>query len=292
MKRALSYLAVLASLYIPIYGAAHAEWKDKNSEINATNFIIMDRGNPICSATLISLKFHLVITANHCMEDFISTKKVDETNADGEVKNVEKEVLDPVTLAQKSYQGYDLVGSSTYEADIVAHEKKVDMTLLKIRGDSVPQTIAAKMLPADRKVERGEKVWIVGNPLGTLDATLTSGIVSNTTRKFKTPWADEEEVAFIQTDAAINGGNSGGSMRDDDGFLIGIPDAGWRGANGLGLTLTPESMRAFLKRHCYAEVYDEKQTRHDCVQEKRKIENLKRDKRGLPPLKDDEGPQE
>lgn len=271
---------------------AHAEWTNKNDQINQTNFIIMDGGSPICAATLISLKFKLVITANHCMGDFITSKEVEETSPDGEVKKVTKEVLDPVTLAQKAYQGYDLVGSATYEADIVAHEKKVDMTLLKLRADSIPQTIASHVMPEGKKVQRGDRVWVVGNPLGMLDATLTSGIISSTTRKYKTPWADEEEVAFLQTDAAINGGNSGGALYNDDGVFIGIPDAGWRGANGLGLTLTPESIRKFLKQNCYAEVYDDKQTRHDCIAEKRKIENLKRDKKGLPPLKDDEGPQE
>lgn len=275
---------------------AHAEWANKNDQINQTNFILMAPGygggnTPICSATLISLKYKLVITANHCMDNFVATHKVDKTDENGEVKTVDEELLEAVPLEQKRYDGYDQVGSADYLADIVAHEPKVDMALLKIRGDKIPQTMASAVLAAGT-VHRGDRVWIVGNPLGMLDATLTSGIVSSTTRKYRTPWANDEEVAFIQTDASINGGNSGGSAYTDDGVLFGIPDAGWRGANGLGLTLTPEAIRKFLKKNCYAEVYDPKQTRHECVEHKRQLENAKREKRGLPPLAADEGPQE
>lgn len=250
---------------------AAAEWKDKNNQINQTNFIIMRDGNPICSATLISLQYKLILTAHHCLESFISTKELDETQPDGTVKKVKREVVEDVTVSQKSYQGYRLVGDASYQAEIVAHERKSDMALLQLRADTIPQTIYSRVLSADQKVQRGDHVWVVGNPLGVLDATLTSGIVSSTTRMFKTPWADDSEVPFIQTDASINGGNSGGALYNDDGVLIGIPDAGWRGSNGLALTLVPESIRDFLKRNCWEDVYNPMTTlTHDvCVADKK-----------------------
>lgn len=292
MKVSVTALALAAALAV---APAHAEWKDKNNQINQTNFIMTTQSmpQPFCSATLISLKYKLVITADHCVEEYIDTKTVQHKDeATGEVKQIEVETVSDARLAQKSYQGYQLVGDSSYQAKILVHEKKVDMALMQIRADKIPHTVYSHILPADKKVERGDRVWVVGNPLGMLDASLTSGVVSSTTRMYNTPWADDEPVPFIQTDASINGGNSGGALYNDDGEFIGIPDAGWRGANGLGLTLTPESVRKFLDKNCFAEVYDDKKSRHECIEQKRKEENIKREKKGLPALKDDEGPQE
>lgn len=274
--------------------AAKAEWKDKNEQINQTNFIMTTQSyaQPFCSATLISLKYKLVITADHCVEEYIDTKTVQRKDDTGEVKQVEVETMTDARLAQKAYQGHQLVGDASYQAKIIVHEKKMDMALMQIRADKLPHTVYSHVLPEGKKVERGDRVWVVGNPLGMLDASLTSGVVSSTTRMYEAPWADMEEVPFIQTDASINGGNSGGALYNDDGEFIGIPDAGWRGANGLGLTLTPESVRAFLDKNCFAEVYDDKKSRHECIEEKRKQENARREKKGLPALKNDEGPQE
>ena len=285
----LRYIVCATLLFAGLLPAS-AEWKDKNAQINATNFILMggwSNSDPICSATLISLKYKLVLTAHHCIDGFIDTKELDETAPDGTVKKVKREVLRDVTLAQKSYQGYRLVGDASYQSTIVAHERKVDMTLLQLRADSIPQTIYSHVLPLGKRVERGDKVWVVGNPLGLLDATLTNGIISSTTRMMRTPWADDSEVPFLQTDAAINGGNSGGALYNDDGELIGIPDAGWKGANNLALTLTPESIQDFLKAHCYEDVYKDGAVTHDaCVAQKKDDENKRREKAGLPPLKD------
>ncbi len=265
---------------------AQAEWKDKNTQINQTNFIVMEHGSPMCSATLISLKYKLLITANHCLGSFIDTKEMEETNSEGMVKKVKREVLDDVTVTQKAYQGFRLVGDASYQAVIVAHQAKVDMGLLQLRADTIPQTVYSHV-PEKKNPERGDRVYVVGNPLGMLDATLTAGIVSSTTRMMKPSWADEAEVPFLQVDASINGGNSGGALYNDEGELIGIPDAGFRGANGLGLTLTAGSIRDFLKAHCYEDVYKDGAITHDaCVAEKKDAENKRREKAGLPPLKE------
>jgi S1-C subfamily serine protease len=275
MKKVLLPLLLLALSSLP----ALAEWKDKNNQINQTNFILLESGSPICSATLISLEHKLVITAHHCIEGFLSIKELDETDSEGVVKKVKREVLEDVTLSQKAYQGYQLVGDSSYQAKIIARNRKRDMALLQIRADTIPQNVFSHVVSPDKKVSRGDRVWVVGNPLGLLDATLTSGIVSSTTRMYPTPWADGAEVPFIQTDAAINGGNSGGALYNDDGELIGIPDAGWRGANGLGLTLTPESIHAFLKENCWQEVYDSNGEDHQACVDRKKAEAEKKAKK-------------
>ena len=58
----ISLLAFASGIY-----PAHAEWKDMNSDITQTNFIVADQ----CSGTLISLKEKLVLTNNHCLEGYV-----------------------------------------------------------------------------------------------------------------------------------------------------------------------------------------------------------------------------
>src|SRR5208282_5273884 len=268
MKTFITVLALLIASCTS-FQPAYAEWKDKNTQINQTNFILMEYHQPICSATLISLKYKLILTAHHCIDSFIDIRDGEEIQDDGTVKKVKREVLTDVTLGQKAYQGFRLVGDSNYQAVIVAHKQKMDMALLQLRADTIPQTVYSHIAPETKAPQRGDRVWVVGNPLGLLDATLTTGVISSTTRMYATPWAENADVPFLQTDASINGGNSGGSMYNDDGELIGIPDAGWRGANGLGLTLTPESIREFLKDACYEDVYKaDGQGHNECVKAK------------------------
>lgn len=274
MRKAMYALSILIAGLLP----AGAEWKDMNTQINATNFIIMLRGRPMCSATLISLKYKLLLTAKHCVDFFIDTKTLDEVQDDGSLKKIKRETLEDVPVQQKAYQGYRLVGDSTYQSVIIAHKTKVDMALLQLRADSIPQAVFSQVLPVGKTVERGDRVFVVGNPLGMLDATLTAGIISSTTRMMRTEWADDAEVPFIQHDAAQNGGNSGGALYNADGQLIGIPDAGWRGANGLGLALTPDSVRDFLKASCFADVYDETADSHDKCEADKKAEAEKKKK--------------
>ncbi|MBO5851116.1 MAG: trypsin-like peptidase domain-containing protein [Clostridia bacterium] len=72
----------------------------------------------------------------------------------------------------------------------------------------------------------GESVYAIGNPLGTLGGTVTQGIVSSTNREVT---VEGRKMSLIQTDCAINSGNSGGGLFDAQGNLIGIVNAGYAG---------------------------------------------------------------
>ena len=72
----------------------------------------------------------------------------------------------------------------------------------------------------------GESVYAIGNPLGTLGGTVTQGIVSSTNREVV---VEVKKMSLIQTDCAINSGNSGGGLFDAQGNLIGIVNAGYAG---------------------------------------------------------------
>lgn len=100
-----------------------------------------------------------------------------------------------------------------YSARIIGADKTTDLALIKIDGKNLPAIAIANS--DDIKV--GEWVLAVGNPLG-LNNTVTAGIVSAKARSLGANGVE----AFIQTDAAINQGNSGGALVNTRGELVGI----------------------------------------------------------------------
>lgn len=102
-----------------------------------------------------------------------------------------------------------------YQAKVIGTDPETDLALLKVEADNHPFAV----LGNSEALKVGEWVLAVGNPLG-LSHTVTSGIVSAKGRFRLTQ--DLEYQDFIQTDAAINRGNSGGPLINTDGKVIGI----------------------------------------------------------------------
>jgi serine protease Do len=125
-----------------------------------------------------------------------------------------------------------LQDNTTLKATLVGRDERVDIALLKVTTD--------KPLPAvpfgDSDKERvGDWVLAIGNPFG-LGGTVTSGIVSARGRDIRQGAYDD----FIQTDAPINQGNSGGPLFNMDGEVIGINTAIYSrsgGSIGLGFSI-------------------------------------------------------
>ena len=103
--------------------------------------------------------------------------------------------------------------NTEYSARIIGTDETTDLALIKIDGDNLPAITIANS--DDLKV--GEWVLAVGNPLG-LNNTVTAGIVSAKARQVGANGVE----SFIQTDAAINKGNSGGALVNTNGELVGI----------------------------------------------------------------------
>ena len=101
-----------------------------------------------------------------------------------------------------------------YDAKIVGKDSKTDLAVLKIEKTGLT---AAEFADSD-KAAVGEFAMAVGSPLG-LDTTVTTGIISAVNRQVE---ADGTTYVCIQTDAAINSGNSGGALVNSDGKVIGI----------------------------------------------------------------------
>jgi Do/DeqQ family serine protease len=102
--------------------------------------------------------------------------------------------------------------SKEYSARIIGADKTTDLALIKIDAKNLPAIAIAN----SDDVKVGEWVLAVGNPLG-LNNTVTAGIVSAKARQM-----GEGVTSMIQTDAAINQGNSGGALVNTNGALIGI----------------------------------------------------------------------
>ncbi len=107
-----------------------------------------------------------------------------------------------------------------FTAKIIGTDPKTDVAVIKIESENLP----AVTLADSSTLRVGDVVFAIGNPLG-VGQTVTMGIVSATSRRV----GILEEVAgyedFIQTDAAINQGNSGGALIDARGRLVGINSA-------------------------------------------------------------------
>ncbi|WP_108660585.1 Do family serine endopeptidase [Acuticoccus kandeliae] len=104
-----------------------------------------------------------------------------------------------------------------YPAEIVGHDPKTDLAVLKITPDEPLEPL--KFAPSAR-LRVGDWVMAIGNPFG-LGGTVTVGIISARNRNLQSGPYDD----FIQTDAAINRGNSGGPLFDMEGNVIGINTA-------------------------------------------------------------------
>ncbi|MCQ2914593.1 MAG: trypsin-like peptidase domain-containing protein [Alphaproteobacteria bacterium] len=103
---------------------------------------------------------------------------------------------------------------------IVAIDKKSDIALLKVEKENLKFKLLPIKFGDSDKVRVGDSVVAVGNPFG-IGNTVTKGIVSAISRDIQVGPFDD----FIQTDAAINKGNSGGPLFDGNGKLIGVNTA-------------------------------------------------------------------
>lgn len=103
----------------------------------------------------------------------------------------------------------------TYDAKIVGTDEQTDLAVIKIEKTGLPK---AEFADSDN-IKVGEFAMAVGNPLG-MQSSITCGVVSAVNRKITD--SDGKEFTLIQTDAAINAGNSGGALVNSQGQVIGI----------------------------------------------------------------------
>lgn len=111
-----------------------------------------------------------------------------------------------------------LFGKKSYPAKIIGRTSNNDLAILKVSAPA--DLLKPAKLGDSSKLQIGQSAIAIGNPFGILGRTMTTGIVSALNRDIKSQ--DKILRGLIQTDAAINGGNSGGPLVNSDGEVIGI----------------------------------------------------------------------
>lgn len=128
-----------------------------------------------------------------------------------------------------------LLDEKTLPATVHANADKRDLAVLKVDSSSLPVVQFA----ASDELASGQKVAAIGAPLG-FEHSVTSGVVSSTSRKI-----DEQE--FIQIDAAINKGSSGGPVINEDGQVVGVAVIGFTDADNVALAIPSTDVMRFLR---------------------------------------------
>lgn len=156
------------------------------------------------------------------------------------------------------YTGMDIIVKTVsgveYATTKVYEDIKNDIALLMISVDELGDRyddISVATVQDEYTIAEGDKVVVIGNPLGTLGGTVTSGIISAVEREI---YVDEtNKMMLIQSDAAVNDGNSGGGMFNYSGKLLGIivGKISATGVEGLGFAIPIDNVLKILHEQGY-----------------------------------------
>lgn len=129
-----------------------------------------------------------------------------------------------------------------YEAQIIGKDETTDLAVIKIDKNNLP----AAILGDSNSLQVGEFSMAIGSPLG-MESTVTAGIISATSR---TITSDGKNYTVIQTDAAINSGNSGGALVNSKGEVIGINTLKLSGSGieGIGFAIPINSTKTIYEQ--------------------------------------------
>ena len=148
---------------------------------------------------------------------------------------VEKETKIEITVFLKGEVGFQK--KKFKHVKIEAINPFVDLALLRVIDLEGTNITTATFGNID-KVEVGEKVFAIGNPLG-LERTVTDGVISTKNRAF-------EGIVYIQTNADINPGNSGGPLSNLAGQVVGVTNMGYIFFGGLGFAIPIDYVKHFI----------------------------------------------
>lgn len=146
-------------------------------------------------------------------------------------------------IANSTTIGVTLNNGDQYDASVIGYDEASDIAVLKIDGKNLP----AIPIGDSDAVRVGNLAVAVGNPLGDeFSQSVTDGIISGINRRLQ---QDYQAFELIQTNCAINSGNSGGALVDGQGRLIGINSAKIlaTGVEGLGFAIPINNVMEIVK---------------------------------------------
>ncbi len=168
-----------------------------------------------------------------------------------EVESGSGVIIDPsgyIITNQHVIEGADKItvvipGKSSYEAELVGLDAMTDLALLKIDAND----LVALTIGDSDELRVGEQVLAIGNPFGYFQQTVTAGIISAVGRQVRMP-GSEYVYTFLQTDALVNPGNSGGPLLNLKSEIIGINTAKivLVGVEGIGLAIPSNTVKRVM----------------------------------------------
>lgn len=139
-----------------------------------------------------------------------------------------------------------LASGKTFPAKLVGADAEYDIAVIRV--DAPPEMLVPVQLGRSETLRVGQRAYAVGNPFG-LEGTLTVGIVSSLNRSIPSRVGGRVMTAMIQTDAAMNPGNSGGPLLDSSARMIGmnVAIASKTGqSSGVGFAIPVDRIRRYL----------------------------------------------
>jgi hypothetical protein len=128
-------------------------------------------------------------------------------------------------------------GGQTFTATVAAKAPDYDLAILQVSGMKEDQPFLK--LGSALQARTGQEAVAIGSPLGVFQNSVTRGIISGLRQM--------GPIVVLQTDAALNPGNSGGPLLDPSGAVIGINTASLRGAHGLNFAVAADHAQALLE---------------------------------------------
>jgi len=169
---------------------------------------------------------------------------------------IERETRIEVTVFQEAKEGFEK--QKFKKVKIEAINPFVDLALLKVEDLGNIRVKYAYLGGIDR-IQVGEKVFAIGNPLG-LERTVTDGVISTRNRAFN-------GLVYLQTNADINPGNSGGPLFNLAGEVVGVTNMGYIFFGGLGFAIPVEYVKHFIEnRDAFAYDKDNPNTGYRYIQ--------------------------
>ena len=176
-----------------------------------TNIYVYEHANP----SVVNIDTHSIE-----VDRFFGMQRESEGTGSGAVLDREGHVITNYHVIDGADQiEITLASSKRYPAVVIGGDKEQDIAVLKVDAP------AAELIPISLghsdKLRVGQRVYVLGNPFGW-DGTLSTGIVSSLNRDLPSRVPGRNMEALIQTDAAMNPGNSGGPLLNTSGQMIGM----------------------------------------------------------------------
>ena len=201
-----------------------------------------ERDQPLSAEPLVAAPSDPALTP--ALEDMVSRAMpsivlVETTSGRGSAFYVQHDTLitNMHVVQQDGYVTLRRMDGSSVSARVHTRAPAFDIAVLKVAQGSASQPFLS--MGTSQSLQPGQEVVVIGSALGTLQNSVSRGIVSGL--------RNSGGVTLVQSDAAANPGNSGGPMLDRTGRVVGILTAGYKGQQGLNFAVSIDHARDILE---------------------------------------------